>query len=79
MASKPKYQKISLDGSTLKFRVISSTGREEVVSYVPRDGETEGQLMSRVANHFEAQVTATQVVPPMQNPNPIKDADPRFT
>lgn len=79
MASKPKYQKISRDGDTLKFRVISTTGREEVCSYVPAGDETEDQLMSRVANHFEAQVTAAPVVVPMQNPNPVKDADPRFT
>lgn len=79
MASKPKYQKISRDGNTLKFRVISTTGREEVCFYVLEEGETEDQLMSRVANHFEAQLTATTVIPPMQNPNPVKDADPRFT
>lgn len=45
------------------FNVWASTGEQEQVTYTCINGETEDQLMIRVAEHFETTIQASKAPP----------------
>lgn len=54
----PKYQKLSEKDGFITFIVISDDNKVEEVTSILLDGETEEQMMSRHAHHFNDQITA---------------------
>ena len=74
----PKYQKLSEQDGVTEFIVYADDGSSEKRSSICIDGETEDQMMSRVANHHndELKKLAPAAEIPVANPEPIKDAIP---
>lgn len=54
----PKYQKLSENDGFVTFKVISDDNNVEEVTSILLNGETEEQMMSRHAHHFNDQLIA---------------------
>lgn len=54
----PKFQKLSEKDGFVTFNVISDDNKVEEVTSILLDGETEEQMMSRHAHHFNDQLAA---------------------
>ena len=74
----PKYQKLSEKDGVTEFVVYADDGSSEKRSSICIDGETEDEMMSRVANHHNEELlkAAPPQAMPIANPEPVKDAIP---
>jgi hypothetical protein len=66
-----QYQKVSSSDTTVTFNVWASTGEQEQVTYKCINGETEDQLMARVAAHFETTIQASKNPPVEEEVFPV--------
>lgn len=58
----PKFQKLSEKDGFVTFNVISDDNKVEEVTSILINGETEEQMMSRHAHHFNDQLKARAAV-----------------
>lgn len=76
----PKYQKLSEQDGFVTFNVISDDNKVERVTSILLDGETENQMMSRHAHHFNDQLiarAAAQAAAQLPNTAPTTTALPK--
>lgn len=74
----PKYQKLSEKDGVTEFIVYADDGSSEPRSSICLEGETEDQMMSRVANHHNDELLKLASVQEIvtEKPEPIKEAIP---
>lgn len=62
----PKFQKISSKDSRVTFTVFCDDGHMETQTYALANGESEKELMARVALHINTERKAVEVFPPAE-------------